>query len=343
MALALAAPAGLFSCSPGRGKSPLPAWTWYVAGKDRRKIKKDLALFGRMGFEGIHFQGSDEIVAWAAPLARKEGLRIHRWIITLMSRDKKIMKEHPDWFVVSREGKSSFDHPPYVPYYKWLCPNHEGVVRHLEERVRDTARIDGVEGVHLDYIRFPDVILPKGLWKKYDIVQDMEYPQYDFCYCDVCRGRFREEHGIDPLDLPDPSADNAWRQFRYDSITRLVKHLYEVAHREGKQLTAAVFPTPSIARRLVRQAWDQWTLDAVFPMIYHNFYEKDIDWIGDAVQEGQQALQGRFPLYAGLFVPAIPPERITEAVRQSRMNGADGICLFRYSVMNEKHWENFLV
>lgn len=48
------------------------------------------------------------------------------------------------------------------------------------------------------------------------------------------------------------------------------------AHAHGKKITAAVFATPSLARQLVRQAWDKWPVDAVFPMLYHNFYQPPI-------------------------------------------------------------------
>jgi uncharacterized lipoprotein YddW (UPF0748 family) len=339
----LVAPAALTSCNPARGTVPVPSWTWYVAGKDHNRLSRDLHLLKKYGFEGIHLQGDRKTVEKAAREAHRLGLRLHQWIITLMSRDPQIAEDHPDWFVVSREGKSSLEYPPYVKYYKWLCPNHQGVVDHLEKKVKEIAAIPGLEGIHLDYIRFPDVILPVGLWKKYDIVQDREYPQYDFCYCDVCRSRFKAEQGVDPLDLPDPSADKDWLQFRYDSITRLVNHLYEVAREEGKKLSAAVFPTPAIARKLVRQEWDRWNLDAVFPMMYHNFYEEDIAWLEEAVKEGENALKGRFPLYAGLFIPAINPPEMPGAVRYVAKGGAQGLCLFRYGSMDDKHWKHFLV
>lgn len=45
---------------------------------------------------------------------------------------------------------------------------------------------------------------------------------------------------------------------------------------------AAVFPTPTIARTLVRLAWDEWPLDRFFPILYRSFHLEDIPWIGDA-------------------------------------------------------------
>ena len=70
--------------------------------------------------------------------------------------------------------------------------------------------------------KYPDVILPRALWKKYDLVQDEELPAFDTCYCEVCRKAFRDEHGEDPLALPDPPASEAWRKFRLDRLTRFL-------------------------------------------------------------------------------------------------------------------------
>ena len=324
-------------------QAKVPSWVWYSAKKDDKEIEKDLKFLKKAGFAGILFKGSEKKVEMAAALARQLGLEFHVWIISLMVNDPDIVKGHPDWYVVSREGKSILEHPPYVGYYKWLCPNKQGVKDYMTERVTRLASMQNVNGVHLDYIRFPDVILPVGLWKKYNLVQDKEYPQFDFCYCDDCRKKFREQAGVDPLDLTDPSSNKAWVEFRWDSITRLVNHLKEVTESYGKKLSAAVFPTPTIARKLVRQDWSNWNLDEIFPMMYHNFYEKDIDWLEMATREGEEALKGKFPLFSGLFVPAVTPDRMSAAVDYAMKGGAQGVCLFNFRGMSEKHWKNFLV
>jgi hypothetical protein len=43
-----------------------------------------------------------------------------------------------------------------------------------------------------------------------------------------------------------------------------------------KKLTAAVFPYPEMADHMVRQRWDKWNIDEVYPMIYHNFIMKKL-------------------------------------------------------------------
>ncbi|MCK4344362.1 MAG: hypothetical protein KAX05_03680 [Bacteroidales bacterium] len=91
--------------------------------------------------------------------------------------------------------------------------------------------------------------------------------------------KFRElaDHGVyGILLLEDPPSYQSWFQFRYDSVTNLVNQLSVITKERGKKLTAAVFPSPSIAKKLVRQEWTKWNLDAVFPMMYHNYYEEDV-------------------------------------------------------------------
>ena len=114
------------------------------------------------------------------------------------------LEEHPEWYAVNRRGESTAEKSPYVPYYRFLCPSRGAVGEFLAQQFRELTRLP-VQGLHFDYIRYPDVILPVALWSKYNLVQDREYPEFDFCYCDVCRASFKRQEGIDPLGLDDPS------------------------------------------------------------------------------------------------------------------------------------------
>jgi hypothetical protein len=79
----------------------------------------------------------------------------------------------------------------------------------------------------------------------------------------------------------------------------------------------------------VRQDWARWNLDAVFPMVYHSFYDQPIGWIETAVREGVRALPESRPLYAGLYLPALKSdEEFERAARAARRGGAAGVSLF---------------
>jgi uncharacterized lipoprotein YddW (UPF0748 family) len=308
-----------------------------------KKLKRDFRLMHKSGIDGlliIEPNISDAEFEHIAGIANDEGLRVHVWIPTTNPHGKRgVEKEHPEWYQVSREGKSCLDAPPYVGYYKWLCPNNPGAREYIKGIMKELAQKDFLDGVHLDYIRYPDVILPVGIQPKYDLVQDKEFPEYDFCYCDVCRTKFKAEFGIDPMEIDDPAGNKDWLEFRYNSITNLVNEIYDVVHEEGKMLSAAVFPTPTLAKKLVRQDWVNWKIDALMPMIYHEYYYEPLEWVETATQEGVDALNGKTKFYSGVFTGWIEAEEMSDLVKYSRGGGANGICLFTANGMSKKQWK----
>ncbi|MGV3656452.1 MAG: family 10 glycosylhydrolase, partial [Chitinophagaceae bacterium] len=288
--------------------------------------RKQFQRFYNAGITGVFFE-SDSEKHFRAAKAQK--LEAHRWMWTMNRGEASLLNAHPDWYAVNRIGQSCADKPPYVGYYRWLCPSREEVAQYLEADVRNIVSKDYVDGIHLDYVRFCDVILPVNLWEQYGIVQKEELPQYDYCYCDVCKQKFKLEKGQDIDSISYPEESLSWRQYRYDAVTKIVNRLAKIASGAKKPITAAVFPTPEVARRIVRQDWTRWNLNAVYPMIYHGFYKEPVTWIGDAVAEGVHGLHKKFPLYAGLYLPDFKSgEELDEGMRLALQKGAAGISIF---------------
>ena len=320
------------------GRAQFSAWTW-VHGGGAVGLAGWRTRYARLraaGISGVLVGGGS--LAMHAEAAHAEGMVLHAWTWTMnRSGDKAVKEAHPAWFSVSREGKSSLTSPPYVGYYQWLCPTRPPVREYLAGVIDRIAATPGVDAVHIDYIRHPDVILPRNLWEQYKLVQDHEMPPYDFCYCEACRERFGKETGRDPMALADPAADVEWRRFRWRMVTETVEVLARATHARGKAISAAVFPTPTIARALVRQEWDRWPLDLVFPMLYHSFYREPVEWIGKGVAEGVAALPSATPLVAGVYLPDLPPEALGRAVRSAREGGASGVAMFEMGGLTDAH------
>jgi len=289
-------------------------------------------------FPSKRLPSKDDWLGTILPLAQAEGIEVHAWMWCMPCNWPEMREKHRDWFAINGKGESAAEKPAYVDYYRFLCPSHPEVRSFIAGTVRELAEIQGLTGVHLDYIRFPDVILAESLQPRYKIVQDREYPDYDYCYCSLCREGFRKKTGIDIGKEKDPAAIAAWKQYRYDLITRLVtKDLAPEARRRRKQITAAVFPN----WQHVRQQWSRWKLDAVLPMLYHSFYRKDIDWIREQTETGIRSLQGKTRYYSGLFVPALKPGELRQAMEASFRGGAAGVSLFSAGAMTEEHWKAF--
>jgi len=275
------------------------------------------------GISAILFEGYDERVY---RLCHEAGLESHWWQWTMNRAE--LVDTHPEWFAVSRTGKSCANEPPYVGYYRFLCPTHPEVAEYLAEDYIKKSHYKYVDGMHLDYVRYPDVILPSSLWDKYGIDQSKELPEYDFCYCDLCRETFKEQTGRDPMDDRYPQEDQSWINFRLDAITRVVTAIHNRMASEGKFLSAAVFPGPGMAKKMVRQDWGNWPLKAYFPMIYNGFYNEGPEWIGRSVLESVKAVNGNAKIYAGLFFPDIKGSDFEKAVDEAFSNGASGVSFF---------------
>jgi uncharacterized lipoprotein YddW (UPF0748 family) len=272
------------------------------------------------------------------PLAAAEGLEVHAWMWTCPCLVPEVLKSHPDWYNVNAKRESAVDKPAYVDYYKFLDPAQPAVREFVRETVAELAAIEGLTGIHLDYVRHPDAILPSGLWSKYGIVQDRVYPQYDYGYTDYSRRLFRERHGVDPMSLTDPESNGAWMQYRLDSVVDLVNDYLVPAARAGrKTITAAVFPGPSLARVMVRQDWGRFRLDGFLPMLYHRFYEAGPEWVRQYTREAVTAV--RAPVYSGLYVPPLDAKELERTIEMAIEGGASGVSIFDAGAMNADRWK----
>lgn len=283
------------------------------------------------------------ILRRAAVYAKKYNVELHAWMWTTARAEMSLRNTHPDWYQVNGEGNNLNDIRLYNrPYYKFLCPNHEGVTDYLKDRVRELAEVDGLAGIHLDFIRYPDAILPYGLHKSRGVVQDKVYPLWDCCYCDECRAKFKAQYGIDPMDLENPTECPEWMQFRWDTMAKFASDIAAEIKACGKKASCAVFASPSEARKLVRQNWPNYrNMDMIMPMIYHDMYNQPAEWVQTATAEGVQELKdngNKAKILSGVMVPR--DGDITSLLNYARNGGASGLMLFSLESF-KRHPENW--
>lgn len=335
----------------------LKNWVW-IPINTRRSVddwKRSFALMKESGIRAIlpeiydgrgayfasrHLPVKTDLLGKILPLALAEGLEVHTWMCCMPCMIEEVMKKHPDWYNANAKGESALDKPAYVDYYKFLDPGRPEVREWVQQIVRELANIAEITGIHLDYIRHPDAILPKGLWKKYNIIQDKVYPEYDYGYSEYERSQFKKKYGIDPINIQDPTHHKKWMQFRFDMVTGLVnQYLVPAARARRKVITAAVFPGPTLAREMVRQDWGRWNLDAFLPMLYHNYYEAGPEWVRQQTQEGVSAVKK--PVYSGLFVSDLDDAALVRVADMALQGGASGVSLFSIDGMTEAKWKAF--
>jgi uncharacterized lipoprotein YddW (UPF0748 family) len=283
--------------------------------------------------------------------ARAAGLRVHAWINVnlvagaseLPASREHVIYQHPEWLMVPRELAPELlaidaRSPEYLGRLaRWtranadtveglyVSPLHAAAQDHVSAVVADLVTRYAVDGLHLDYVR---------------------YPRADFDFSREAIGAFEMEmrarispaeqarvaalEEIDPYAWPTAFADE-WRLFRQSRLTALVTRLRSTAARirPGIVSSAAVLPDAETALTDTFQDWRTWLdngfIDALCPMAYTPDPEMFATQIAAV-----RALAGSRPVWAGIGAYRLSSHETINNISTARRLGVDGIILFSY-------------
>ncbi len=206
-------------------------------------------------------------------------------------------------------------------------PSHPAVQDHLVAVVTDLLDRYPLDGVHLDYIRYPS-------------------PEFDYSrsslegFRDWLHGRGADPdrlgrgeaalRGGDPLALPG-LFPGEWGDYRRERVTELMARLHREVRlrRPGAVVSAAVFANADDARNGRFQAWEDWLrdgiVDVVAPMAYTS---SDATW--DSQIRRAAAAGGPHRVWAGVGVYQNSFEGAVSKGRMATHLGVGGLALFSY-------------
>ncbi len=251
--------------------------------------------------------------------ANKYHIEIHACRSILQNDDPVLIEEYPDWYMVSRIGISSAGNT------NWLCMNNPLAVNHVYRQIELLCQTPGLSGIQMDTIRYPQI--------EFDSRDSSVIDTSDFCYCPYCRGKFKNKTGVDPQDIKNPEMQQAWDQFRIDTIEYTVREITRIARTYGKTITAVVLPTPEVARQVAFQGWDRWNIDAIYSALFNDFFLEGTQWLARCIHESMQVTS--IPLYAGLHLPSFSAEMLDIALDASWE--ANGSALYAYENLRHEH------
>ena len=285
------------------------------------------AILPNMLWGGVAYYPSEilpvapEVAARGDPVAaclaacRKHGMQMHVWKVNWN------LGRTPGDFLdrLRQEGRLQADSSGKES--PWLCPSHPENQRLEIDSMVEVARRYAVDGIHFDYIRYPDS---------------------GHCFCAGCRTRFEQATGVTVADWPGGVAQagplrQRWLEWRRSHITAVVKAVSGQARavRPGLQVSAAVFRNWPSDRDSVAQDWKHWCdqgfLDFVCPMDYTANDGQFAHWTRQ-----QLAWCGKVPCYPGIGAWVLPVDRVIGQIHLARQAGAKGFTLFNYDVTAAK-------
>ncbi len=211
----------------------------------------------------------------AVRLAHERGIELHAWIWTFAVGNIRhnilpeinlpqdyigpVLTAHPDWANTDNRGHLFPRGQPET----WLDPANPQVRNYLLALTRELVQDYRVDGIHLDYIRYPFQNAPS---------------RNVFGFGRAARQGFQQLSGIDPLEL-DPLTDRSlwqlWTRYRTQQVNEVVESIARTARSLNPQviLSAAVYALPQNERlQKLQQDWEQWIqageLDLLIPLTY---------------------------------------------------------------------------
>lgn len=256
-----------------------------------------------------------DAIAACLDACRKYGVQCHIWKVcwNMGSRTPQSFRDR-----MKAEGRIQVNLDG-APTPDWLCPSHPANQRLEVDSLVEVVRNYPVDGVHLDYIRYPD---------------------RQSCFCAGCKARFEKHIGAPVRGWPKAVMDEAalqdqWREFRRAQITAVAAAVHREVReaRPGVKISAAVFTNWPLDRDNIGQDWKTWCdkgyLDFICPMNY----TPGATQFANLIQR-QKTWAGTVPLYPGigLSVWSAPDRMITliDQINATRRHKTGGFTIFNF-------------
>ncbi len=270
-------------------------------------------------------------LAYAISLAHANGIQVHAWLNTdyVWGAGRKpyspahIVNTHPDWLMRDVNGNYSLKGTDQCEG-AFTSPANPAVRQHIHDVFLEVARKYDIDGIHFDYIRYPNV--------NYDY-SDAAVNGFK-AYMDQRLNSAERQRLAQGGRLAYIKAySGEWVNWRRDQVTDLVASIsHDVkAIKPWVIVSAAVFADYKEAYSSKGQDWKAWLkqglLDVVVPMAYGS----STDLVAKQIQDAENAARDshRF-CYAGLGSWHITPDSTEAKIESARAAGAQGVVLFSY-------------
>ncbi len=274
------------------------------------------------------FDPLDYLVTKAGPM----GLEVHAWINAFLvwsapwapSDSAHVCHSHPDWFMTDAHGRSTLTYSrdecdAAALVGATLSPAEPEVRRFLADIAEEIATVYGVDGIHLDYIR---------------------YPNESFGFEQRARTLFYLAEGADPAGfrtgfrLPPEELLAMWGSWREDQVTETVRTVRARLDASAPEvlLTCAVMADPFDAVSCYSCNWRQWLSDGNVDIVMTMAYTTNTERARQLAVSGTAENASRVVHGIGVYNQPLPTA-LTGA-REALSRGAAGVCVFSLNTLS---------
>ncbi len=286
--------------------------------------------------------------------AHATGIKVHAWVavnlvsssVSLPASREHVIYRAPEWLMVPRElaaemKKVDVRSPAYIGRLaRWTrahsaeveglytSPVHPGAQSHVAAVVGELVRKYAVDGVHLDYVRFPNESFdysPSAI----ELFKTTILPGLT----DQERRAATAREILDPAAYPNLFPER-WDEFRRTGLTELVIKVRTAvtAARPGTIVSAAVVPDAKLAAQSRLQDWRAWLDQSLLDVLCPMAYTTDAQVFQQQIAAARD-YAGDVPVWAGIGAYHLTQAQTLQHIASARKLGTAGIILFSYDAL----------
>lgn len=264
------------------------------------------------------FRGFDPL-EYIIEEAHKRNIEVHAWLEVFFSgykRPGEILEMHPDWACVGIDGsiavKSEED-----KYF--IEPAHREARKFLIDMFVDMVERYDLDGIHLDYIRYP------------------QQNPVAYGFSPYVKELFETTTG---LEFPTDQKHRNWQafnRFKEEQVTSFVAELREaVLGVKPVEISAAVFPgNDALVNK--NQNWPLWVDSGYLDFISLMLYSRSTATVDSWIQESLLSIGSKIPYYPALAAISIPEgDLLLEQTLLTHKYNLDGVAFFAWQHLTEE-------
>lgn len=212
--------------------------------------------------------GDYDVLEGFIRIGHENGIEVHAWVENFFVEIREFknianpaLSSHFEGrWLMDRKGRNTYFYSVSSTNFVFLNPYDAEARSFLLDFYREIVTKYDVDGIHLDYIRFPE----------------LNYGSDDFGYNEdiVSAWQKQQNTDVDPATLHSGELYNSWVLFRQEIINSFVKEVSEMLHetKPSVWLSAAVYPRVSVIKSQIFQDCQNWVdngyVDELFSMSY---------------------------------------------------------------------------
>ncbi len=266
-------------------------------------------------FDCLHRVGEDPL-AFLIEEAHQEGIQVHAWINLLSlsaNENAPILKKYGTAVLTRNQEEKKSIQDFKVDNQYFLEPGDLRVQDTLSQIVGELVRgYPTLDGVQLDYIRYPDV-----------------RPDYGYTQANI--NRFKNTVVSGKVSKENPS----WKQWKYDQVTGLVRRLVKKAKSINPQIQVSTTGLMPYYRASLEsfQDWRLWLKTGLVDFVTLMTYADDLPEFYSYLKNASEKAPDLKKVYIGLGAYKLrkTPEVFQEQVSVCQEAGARGCVVLDYA------------